>query len=634
MAKTTITLEFLNALNGRLQECTEAERCRVANDLLDALETRGRVSTVDEANKVLWHFVHGRLESDDYFSALSLLIGFDKYDPRPHFSKVIFDALPRHAKLLMMGCSGSSKTFSVVNWAFADWLRDPENTNIRIGSVNGDHLRGNAWSALVSAYDSSVLPMPGQKQDLFIGIDPKNMESGIQGIIFPQSAAITARVKGIKPGRRTKPHPKFGIQKRVRIILDEAAQIPDGVFEDLSSPASAINGPHIMKIILCGNPDDRQSKFAEFAVPPNGWDSLDLQDSEQWESQFGYHVVRLDGLKSENVIQRKQVYPGIISYDAFLDYLKRGDSSAAYYTYGRGWFPQGGSSRTIMGTDLLSRQRGEPVFIGKVDNVASIDLAFTMDRAVMYIGRYGLASGFRDKDGQLIKFTDRLTGEGVPKPRHVLHVEGYFELPQNKDTIHRSRQIIDLCKKLKIDAEFVVLDKSGNGSGVYDYLRMYWGDVLGIMWGEDSSELKVLADDDPDLKPKDLYDRMSSELWFATKRWLEAGAIYIGCNIPNDPLFKELSSRRYKTGTRNRIRTESKDDYKARGNDSPDHADSFVMLQQLLRTRCEAIPGLLDDDSVRVTQRYDGMETPEFGTLDDPDAVVLQTEGFSARLED
>src|SRR5690606_26035930 len=116
--------------------------------------------------------------------------------------------------------------------------------------------------------------------------------------------------------------------------------------------------------------------------------------------------------------------------------------------------------------------------------------------------------------------------------------------------------------------------------------------------------------------------------------WLEAGAIYIGCNIPKEPLFKELSSRRYKTGTRNRIRTESKDEYKPSGNESPDHADSFVMPQQLLRTRCEAIPGVLADEAASVAQRDGDIVTPEFGTLEDPQAMVLITEGISESLED
>ena len=73
---------------------------------------------------------------------------------------------------------------------------------------------------------------------------------------------------------------------------------------------------------------------------------------------------------------------------------------------------------------------------------------------------------------------------------------------------------------------------------------------------------------------KDKFGRLRDELFWNAREWFEGRDV----KIPqDDALIQELTSIRYKYLSTGKLKIESKDEMKRRGQRSPDVADSFVL---------------------------------------------------------
>jgi len=73
---------------------------------------------------------------------------------------------------------------------------------------------------------------------------------------------------------------------------------------------------------------------------------------------------------------------------------------------------------------------------------------------------------------------------------------------------------------------------------------------------------------------KDRFNRLRDELFWNAREWFEAR----DCKIPNDAaLIQEITGIRYKYLSNGKLKVESKDEMKRRGQRSPDVADAFVL---------------------------------------------------------
>ena len=113
----------------------------------------------------------------------------------------------------------------------------------------------------------------------------------------------------------------------------------------------------------------------------------------------------------------------------------------------------------------------------------------------------------------------------------------------------------------KLRPESIFIDSIGVGGGLAD--RLYELDLpaVGIAVSESSS-----------LKEK--FTRLRDELFWKAREWFEAR----DCKIPNDEsLISEVTSVRYKYQSTGKLKIESKDEMKRRGQRSPDVADAFIL---------------------------------------------------------
>ena len=582
--------EQYDTINGLLRRAGDGEgRWLLAANTLArrmGLPDRFRDAAAGRA-AVLAHF-HYLLDADLFREAAVLAWGFGKVTPYPRFVGDIERCVNENHHLLVQGSSGCSKSFWITLRLLLEWVRDPEYTTVRVASMSQAHLQDNLFSHLIDLYTTSVIPLPGQcDKNLFIGLNPRVGYGCLRGITFPKDEVTTGRFLGFKFQNRASPHPRFGGVSRLFVFLDEFNKMTPGVLGDLNSIESQIFDLDHVKIIAAYNPRDVSNIAYTVSMPKAGWGSVDPERDFEWDSK-AWHVLRLDGMKCENVVEKRVKHIGFLTYQAFLGFLSKGDSSADYWTYGRGWWPMFGTYNTIFPRNLLLQCRHTPIFERDVVELGSVDAALIHDKTIFTWARYGPALGYVREDGTRVLFPPG-------RRRHLCSVEQQIEITGCQDEWELAQKIRDVAGQFGVTAEWLVLDATGAMSVLKNNLLRLMGGVLGLVWSEGASERRMLADDTE--KADAYYHNISSEMWFATKIWIEAGVLFLSPRLAETPLFDELTSRRrreIRNGT-GKAQVETKHDYIARGHDSPDRADSLVQLQQLIRARHAVLPGREQD---------------------------------------
>ena len=128
------------------------------------------------------------------------------------------------------------------------------------------------------------------------------------------------------------------------------------------------------------------------------------------------------------------------------------------------------------------------------------------------------------------------------RTRHVCQYEQQFPL-QKKNTILMGGDLIDMNVALHVKPEWHVLDCS-NTVTLRDWLRLKWGQILGVKWGEAATELAILHEDSE--KASELYVNKKTEMWFATGAWAEFGYLAFSPHMDTSELFSQLAGMRYK----------------------------------------------------------------------------------------
>lgn len=134
---------------------------------------------------------------------------------------------------------------------------------------------------------------------------------------------------------------------------------------------------------------------------------------------------------------------------------------------------------------------------------------------------------------------------------------------RGKDTMQTSglvKKEWDMTDPIDRPSE-ICIDVIGLGAGVVDRLLEMGLPARGINVAESATV-------------DERYLRLRDELWFMGRQWL------VGANVKlcdDDALIAELTGPRYDITSAGKIKVESKDDMKARGLDSPDLADAWLL---------------------------------------------------------
>ncbi len=494
-----------------------------------------------------------------------------------------------------------SKSYSMGVRLMLEWIRDPEYTSVRVLGPSENHLEENLFTHLVTLHTQSSIPLPGNVAQLFIGEDARSRKGAIAGIVIPLGKKAAGRIQGAKRVNRKHPHPVFGILSRQFIFLDEVANIPIGVWKDIDNVVASSQGDNGLKSIGAFNPTDPHDEVGKRVEPPGGWSLFDPDVHFDWLSTRGWRVVRLDAARSENVVAGKIIYPGLQTLAGFNKLIENagGVDSPGYWSMARGCFPPTGVPMSIIPAGLLTDLKADVIWYERPTPCGAADLAFLGgDLAFFAKGSFGLASGLRfapsveHPNGRTEMFK---SSKGNNLPRNLLLVEALLKLPKG-DTIAIKNEIIRIARSYSIRADWLCVDRTGNGQGVYDLLRFEYGEVIGVNYSEGASETRIMAEDHA--PANELYERAQTELWFAARKFIEFQYCKIGFGVDTSELFPQLSDRRFRM-TGKKAKAEPKNDYQSRKQGkSPDEADTFTLLVHCVRKAAGFVPGMTPENSV------------------------------------
>ncbi len=547
-----------------------------------------------QANDLLSVFLQYLLDRQRYVDAATLLWTPSLFSGDPRSVRMIWDSVFRNVATAVPGASSMGKSYDLGVWCYLDWRRDPYYTNVQIVGPSEGHLERNLFSHLAKLHRNAAIPGPGELIQLGLTLDAVQRDSGIFGLVVPVGKRAAGRLQGVKVIPRAKAHPQFGKMSRLRVMLEEAENIPIGIWEDTVNILSNARGVEQFKMFAAFNPKDRNSPCAQRVEPVDGWNSVELETSEHWKSKRGWSVVRLDAYRSENVTTGQEVFAGLQTKEGLEISIKNagGVGTAGYYTFARGWYPAQGVDLAVIPQHLMTDAYGIYEFAESPRMVGAVDVALEGgDSAIFAMGRLGLASGWRrppveGKQSPLEIFKDQF---GQPTRREVLQLDQLFTMPKG-DTMKLVTEIKRICQGAYIKGSALGVDRAGNGAGVHDVLvATFSADVRGVNGSMSPTERKIMEEDQR--LPADAYANLLSEIWFSTGKFLEFGFLKINPSIPQDPLVSELTGRQFPHAGA-KVKVESKKDYKSRGNKSPDRADAVTILVFVARMLMDGTPTL------------------------------------------
>jgi hypothetical protein len=462
--------------------------------------------------------------------------------------------------LAVAGCASSGKTDFFAIWAIVNFIVAPYDTMVLVTSTTLKDSRKRIWGS-IRDYWQAAPPLPGKLVDSM-------------GLIrFDDGTGGTSDKCGITLIAAEKKKEKEAVGKligfkntRVIVIADEMPELSESILE---ASASNLSLNPEFQFIGIGNPASRFDAFGILAKPKHGWQTISPLEDE-WETERGL-CIRFDGEKSPNVLTQKLIYPWIVT-QAKLDEAKArfGENSLAYYRMFRGyWAPTGEDDNIYSETEIIAAGADQDaIWLEPPVKVAALDPAFTNggDRTPVQFGLFG---------------TSR---DGIPTLMYTHRELLSDDVTDRKKT--RTEQIVrkfqDLCEQEGVEPFYAAFDKSGAGGPFGDVVSMMWSEeVLGVQFGGKASDLPVSISDVT--LSCDRYVNRVTELWFGAKELIRTGQLK---GIDRE-LAKEMCSRKYTTqkGVGLRMVVETKTDMKARTGESPDLADSAMILIELCRQR-------------------------------------------------
>lgn len=566
------------------------------------------------------------LYARDYVSAAGLLWGPDTFTAEPQSVKLIWGAVTKHRLVNLLGAASSGKTYSPGARFILDWVLDPEHTLVRVMSTKEEHCRRNLFADMVRLFTNSVIPLPGKADSESIATPAGKLSGqGIFVLVIPRGMDAGGTIKGSKVKPRPN-HPLFGTSSRTFLLIDEAQEVPENAFDEIPNLYSSMEEGDVehTKIVMAANPKDIFSRYGRNCIPEQGWDGIQTRDSsvDEWESTTGWHCVRLNAMKSENVVQKKLVFPRFFTMEGYRLKLKDVGGDAEHpliWSEVYGMFPPGGTLTDIIHKHWIDRSYREWIFQSVTQTAAGEDVAFTGDQPAMTCGRIGQAIGYHTYDGKR---------HDLPQPRWVVQADTTGILPRG-DSQELADESMSRLKNLGVKPALFAIDRTGVGQGTHDIIKHQWRqkvdgrrdstetvDILGIHYAESPTEQRICEEDTK--SPRETYSSIIGELWYATAKFFEYDCIGIGKGVPHK-VIEELVNRRggSPAGKGKLLTVESKDDFKLRnGGKSPDMADSFVQFVHAARMNVAELKPRAPDTVVErpaipsIFDRHKGQQGP------------------------
>jgi len=486
----------------------------------------------------------------------------EKLMVRHPWATLMIRAALENKYLAVGGSASSGKSHTMAAWGIVNWLCQPQDTLVLMTSTTLREARKRIWGSVMSLLsvidDAPIKIRDSIGNAAYINEKGTLIErAGLSLISAEKSKTKEAVGKfiGIK-------------QKRVILIGDELSELSEAI---LNAGLTNLSKNPSFQMIGMSNPNSRFDAFGIWSTPKDGWDSVDTNLDDEWDTKWQGKYLRLDGEKSPNILAGETVYPWLPTEEKLdEDKALLGVESRGYMRMVRAVFFDSDETTGIYTENEITSSgamkkvewQGTPV------NLCGIDPAFTNggDRTILYTAKcgYDTSGQYVIEFGEALHLNDDATNKAVPRTYQIV------------------QQIKDKCLKLKILPENVSVDATGAGAPFCDVLAGEWSNkFMRISFGGKASDKRVSAN-----SPKvglDLYVNRVSELWFVGKELMRTKQVF---GINSD-LAQEITERNYdmvKSGSL-RMKIESKPEFKARFGRSPDLADAAFLALDCARQR-------------------------------------------------
>ena len=483
------------------------------------------------------------------------------------------------------GCASCGKSNDYGLLMLLDWMTDPTDTVIRLGSTDKQSLKSRSWNAIVT-YHAAI-----RNNRLGFLVPGKFSKSGYAILNdadddSPESVGEKAGIVGVAvndsedSGKLQGAHAKF-----VRLVIDELATIThhDNIRKAMQNLRV---GALDFRFFALANPASWDDPSCQYCIPRGGVASV-TADTGTWVSTRGYIVRHHDGLKCITVTDpsKSDEFPFLISKSVVEENLADCDGNAdapLFWQMVRGFpVPTGGGTPVVLDPKVAAQarvtERVAPPAVDLVAVAAGIDPAWSEGgdgavRARCYLRVDGFGRPYLD-------FTDGLQrlhiGANDPRP----------PVQQMRD------QVIDIMRR-PAEAPFhnTAVDASAN-QGLADDLLIYAGaDCLAVNNSVRASEVPMRAAGDVRPANEIVYDR-GTEAWCVLAEFCKAGMVR---GLPAEAL-RGLTSRRFMTrqGTDSVVsplRLEPKKEFKRRFRKSPDETDACALAALAAKERLGIMP--------------------------------------------
>ena len=511
-----------------------------------------------------WPVNAGGLGAEGHFRSAFRLM-WPKYEWNDWVDLMVY-AWCNFKYVAVIGHERASKTYTFAHLAYLDYCADPTATLTSLSTVTFEGLKFRMWSDLLTAHETSVLKYP-----FLVRSSTNEMR------LFPAQAAHEAAEKfqihgmAISRTKDAEGRIRGGHAPRRRIILDEAQDVADTVYEAAVNPMSAPDS----KMVLLSNPVERISRFGDECEPVTGWSSV--SDSELfWDTKKGI-CLHFDGLQSPNVKVPGANFTGLLTAKTVEEVRREhGENSVAWWKLIRGFWPPDGMVSHIFPVSVIDKMLGviefdfPPVWCG------SLDPAFEHDEAVMHLGELGGRRG-----GQL----------AINAIRTMVMKYDVSKGCEPKD-YQLAHWVIRECRdNLRMKPEHFIMDTTGGGRGTFAILQKEWSPLVQSLDYAGAATDRPLRTDRPG-KCCEMFKFFVTELWFRARACGEDGMIG-GLRNLHRLTQDDLHARRYEVHEETKgslQQAESKKELRDRIGRSPDYGDALCQWGELL-VRLKSWPG-------------------------------------------
>lgn len=546
----------------------------------------------------------------------------DRYFKVPPWTEEHFhDWVMAEKGCITWGAASTGKSNDYGLLMLLDWITDPFDTVIRLGSTDKQSLKSRSWNAVVTYFAAlkawsrnSGIPIPGKFSKSGYAILNADADDS------PESMGEKAGIVGVAvndsedSGKLQGAHAKY-----VRIVIDELATITH--HDNIRTAMQNLRvGAKDFRFFALANPNSWDDDSCQYCIPKAGISGVNV-DTGLWTSTRGFLVRHHDGLKCITVTnpETEAEYPFLITRSVIADNLADCDGnedSPLFWKMVRGFPPPVGVNiPTVLDPAVARDQRVSepPPHSRVVACAAGIDPAWSEggDGACYSLCKIRVAD---DSSFPILDFSDM----------YKLQIKASSNMPVLLQLREQVRLIMNDPGKYTAPLSATGVDSSGN-QNLADELDIYIGGngavrCLAINNAERASDLPIRANTDVIGCKK--YRRRDAEAWCVLADFCKAGQVR---GLPKT-VVDALTKRRFHTNKGSTVPVtplvlEDKDAFKSRVfKRSPDEADAAANAALAVKERLGILPyGWLPSSQPIVDQpdqQYIANPLPESSALD------------------